>query len=211
MALRFKDAKATKAARESPATSKPTPVEKTASREDRPKKRRKPKAKETPEFVPHKGPKEAVPIEDAANDATNDTSTIAPEAPGIDIASKFGAAAAAKFASAPPPKTSTTSTTSAPITAKPPKHPSEPQQPAATGEMILVTVNDRLGTKAQIPCLASDTIGDFKKIVAMKIGRKPHEIMVKRQGERPFKDMLTLEDYGVGSGVQLDLELDTGD
>ncbi len=45
----------------------------------------------------------------------------------------------------------------------------------------------------------------------MQIGRQPHEILLKRQGERPFKDALTLEDYGVSSGVQLDLELDTGD
>lgn len=29
--------------------------------------------------------------------------------------------------------------------------------------------------------------------------------MLKRQGERPFKDSLTLEDYGVSNGVQLDL------
>ena len=36
--------------------------------------------------------------------------------------------------------------------------------------------------------------------------------MLKRQGERPFKDALTLEDYGITSGgVQLDLEVDTGD
>ena len=45
----------------------------------------------------------------------------------------------------------------------------------------------------------------FKADVAAKIGRKPHEIMLKRQGERPFKDQLTLEDYGVSNGVQLDL------
>lgn len=51
----------------------------------------------------------------------------------------------------------------------------------------------------------------FKVQVAAQIGRKPHEIMLKRQGERPFKDVLTLEDYGVSNGVQLDLELDTGD
>lgn len=87
----------------------------------------------------------------------------------------------------------------------------KPTMQTPSGPMIIVTVNDRLGTKAQIPALPSDTIGDFKKLVAMKIGRKPHEIMVKRQSERPFKDMLTLEDYGVGHGVQLDLELDTGD
>ncbi|EKG12468.1 Ubiquitin [Macrophomina phaseolina MS6] len=77
--------------------------------------------------------------------------------------------------------------------------------------LIIVTVNDRLGTKAQIPCLASDPVKLFKAQVAAKIGRQPHEIMLKRQGERPFKDQLTLEDYGVSNGVQLDLELDTGD
>jgi hypothetical protein len=51
----------------------------------------------------------------------------------------------------------------------------------------------------------------FKAMVAARIGRQPHEIMLKRQGERPFKDHLTLDDYGVSNGVQLDLELDTGD
>lgn len=94
-----------------------------------------------------------------------------------------------------------------------------------TGEqMIIVNINDRLGTKASIPCLASDPISNalgfhpliaeirltiyselFKAQVAAKIGREPHEIMLKRQGERPFKDHLTLEDYGVSNGVQLDL------
>lgn len=29
--------------------------------------------------------------------------------------------------------------------------------------------------------------------------------MLKRQGERPFNDKLTLEDYGISNGVQLDL------
>lgn len=48
-------------------------------------------------------------------------------------------------------------------------------------------------------------IGLFKAVVAARIGRQPHEIMLKRQGERPFKDQLTLEDYGVSNGVQLDL------
>ncbi|KAJ5818612.1 hypothetical protein N7474_004203 [Penicillium riverlandense] len=77
--------------------------------------------------------------------------------------------------------------------------------------MIVVHVNDRLGTKAAIPCLASDPIKLFKAQVAARIGREPHEILLKRQGERPFKDQLTLEDYGVSNGVQLDLEVGTGD
>jgi hypothetical protein len=75
-----------------------------------------------------------------------------------------------------------------------------PQEP-----MIIVNVNDRLGTKAAIPCLASDPVKLFKAMVAARIGREPHEILLKRQGERPFKDQLTLADYGVSNGVQLDL------
>jgi hypothetical protein len=84
--------------------------------------------------------------------------------------------------------------------------PAMPQQP-----MIRVTVNDRLGTKHTIPCFPSDPIGEFKKIVSAYIGRPAHEILLKRQGERPFKDQLTLQDYGVSNDVQLDLEVDTGD
>ena len=118
---------------------------------------------------------------------------------------------------------------------KPPEKPRKEKKSApvaTTGEpMIVVNVNDRLGTKASIPCMASDpisishlsssarvyswqraqrltwstSIGLFKAQVAAVIGRQPHEIMLKRQGERPFKDQLTLEDYGVSNGVQLDL------
>ena len=35
--------------------------------------------------------------------------------------------------------------------------------------------------------------------------------MLKRQGQRPLKDGLTLEDYEIGDGSSLDLEADTGD
>lgn len=78
-------------------------------------------------------------------------------------------------------------------------------------ELITIHVNDRLGTKATIPCLSSDSIRDLKLLVAAQIGREPHEILLKRQGERPFKDFLTLEDYSIKNGMQLDLEVDTGD
>ncbi|CZR58126.1 related to HUB1 Ubiquitin-like protein modifier, may function in modification of Sph1p and Hbt1p [Phialocephala subalpina] len=95
---------------------------------------------------------------------------------------------------------------------KPPERAPAAATYAPAGEpMIIVHVNDRLGTKAAIPCLASDPIKLFKAQVAARIGRKPHEILLKRQGERPFKDQLTLEDYGVGNGVQIDLEIDTGE
>ncbi|KAL2213407.1 ubiquitin-like protein, partial [Sarocladium strictum] len=82
--------------------------------------------------------------------------------------------------------------------------------PVAGQEMIIVNINDRLGTKTAIPCLPSDTVGQLKLMVAARIGREPGQIMLKRQGERPFKDIITLEDYGISHGVQLDLEVDTG-
>ncbi|KHN99558.1 Ubiquitin [Metarhizium album ARSEF 1941] len=84
---------------------------------------------------------------------------------------------------------------------------------SATGgeEMIIVHVNDRLGSKTAVPCLPSDTVGQFKMMVAARIGRERSQIMLRRQGERPFKDHITLEDYGISNGVQLDLEIDTGD
>ena len=110
------------------------------------------------------------------------------------------------------------------------KKEKKPVVPQSSEPMIVVHVNDRLGTKAAIPCLASDPISKcrslpfasvwrppamnthtifsvelFKAQVAARIGREPHEILLKRQGERPFKDQLTLEDYGVSNGVQLDL------
>ncbi|KAI1364953.1 ubiquitin-related domain-containing protein [Xylaria arbuscula] len=95
-------------------------------------------------------------------------------------------------------------------TSKPPAR--APAAPVASGEeMIIVHVNDRLGTKAAIPCFASDRIKEFKIMVAARIGRESHEILLKRQGQRPFKDMLTLADYEISNGVQLDLEVDTGD
>ena len=36
-------------------------------------------------------------------------------------------------------------------------------------------------------------------------------MLLKRQGERPLRDFLTLEDYGISNGSSLDLEVDTGD
>lgn len=105
-----------------------------------------------------------------------------------------------------------------PSSRRPPPKPAPTKKPSApTGgggggeEMIIVTVNDRLGTKAQIPCFASDRIADFRVLVAARIGRKPHEILLKRQGQRPFKDQLSLADYEVHNGAQIDLEVDTGD
>jgi hypothetical protein len=128
-----------------------------------------------------------------------------PESKGASVEDKFGVAD--KFG--PPKKNGEDKSAD---TSKPPERAPAPAPATSHGEpMIIVHVNDRLGTKAAIPCLASDPIKLFKAQVAARIGRQPHEILLKRQGERPFKDQLTLEDYGVSNGVQIDLEIDTGE
>ena len=104
----------------------------------------------------------------------------------------------------PPPKATKSKATAVEST-------SAPKTAATPSEMIVVHVNDRLGTKAAIPCLGTDTIRDFKIMVAMRIGREPHEILLKRQSQRPFRDALTLDDYEISNGVQLDLEMNTED
>ncbi|CZT45952.1 related to ubiquitin-like protein (HubA) [Rhynchosporium secalis] len=127
---------------------------------------------------------------------------------GNSVEDKFGVAD--KFGPAKTTKPDEGNTDTPPERA-PAAASSVPQATSHNEPMIIVHVNDRLGTKAAIPCLASDPIKLFKAQVAARIGRQPHEILLKRQGERPFKDQLTLEDYGVSNGVQIDLEIDTGE
>lgn len=145
------------------------------------------------------------------------TATRDPDDP-LDITSKFGPVKASKVGDAAQRGDTVEQPSIVPDSSKPAdpsssksSRSSTTKSAAPSGPMIIVHVNDRLGTKAAIPCLASDPIRLFKAQVAARIGRQPHEIMLKRQGERPFKDQLTLEDYGVSNGVQLDLELDAGD
>ncbi|KAG4441618.1 hypothetical protein IFR05_002902 [Cadophora sp. M221] len=132
-----------------------------------------------------------------------------PASKGNSVEDKFGVAD--KFGPSKVKKTEEDNTDTPPERAPASAASSVPQIVNHGEPMIIVHVNDRLGTKAAIPCLASDPIKLFKAQVAARIGRQPHEILLKRQGERPFKDQLTLEDYGVSNGVQIDLEIDTGE
>ncbi|KAL9580616.1 MAG: hypothetical protein Q9203_006229 [Teloschistes exilis] len=77
--------------------------------------------------------------------------------------------------------------------------------------MIKIFVNNRLGIKKEIPCSPTDTIEEFKKIAAMYMGMRSESFMLKKQEQRPMKDFLTLEDYEIGNGASLDLEVDTGE
>jgi hypothetical protein len=125
------------------------------------------------------------------------------------IDSKFGAGTSAKLsrdapvASKPASASAHTPAAAPSIEASSISHGAEP--------MIIVHVNDRLGTKAAVPAFASDIIEEFKERVAARIGRKPHELVLQRQGQKPFNDKITLADYEISNGVQLDLWVDTGE
>jgi len=70
--------------------------------------------------------------------------------------------------------------------------------------MIEVIVNDRLGKKVRIKCNPSDTIGDFKKLVAAQTGTRYDKIVLKKW-YTIFKDTVTLGDYEIHDGCSLEL------
>ena len=70
--------------------------------------------------------------------------------------------------------------------------------------MIGITVNDRLGKKVRVICNEDDTIGDLKKVIAYKTGTKAEKITLKRWYS-VFKDHITLEDYEIQDGTNLEL------
>ncbi len=80
----------------------------------------------------------------------------------------------------------------------------------AAGKLINVFVNNRLCARYEIMCSSSDTIGAFKKLVTAYTGTKADATELKRQGQRPLKDSITLGDFKIGDGSFLDLETDTG-
>lgn len=70
--------------------------------------------------------------------------------------------------------------------------------------MISITVNDRLGKKVRILCNEDDKIGDIKKVIAVKTGTQADRIILKKW-YTIFKDNITLEDYEIGDGSNLEL------
>lgn len=70
--------------------------------------------------------------------------------------------------------------------------------------MIGITVNDRYGKKVRLICNEDDTIGDVKKVIAYKIGTKAEKIDLKKW-YTIYKDHITLEDYEIGDGTNLEL------
>lgn len=70
--------------------------------------------------------------------------------------------------------------------------------------MIEIAVNDRLGKKVKILCNEDDTIGDIKKVIGVKIGTTAERIILKKWYQI-FKDHVTLADYEIGDGSNLEL------
>ena len=71
-------------------------------------------------------------------------------------------------------------------------------------EMIEIVCNDRLGKKIRVKCNADDTVGDLKKIIAAQVGSRPEKIRLQRWYS-VFKDHITLQDYEIGNGSNLEL------
>lgn len=70
--------------------------------------------------------------------------------------------------------------------------------------MIEVVCNDRLGKKLRIKCNSDDTIGDLKKVVGALAGLRPERIVLKKS-QSVYKDHITLEDYEIHDGMNLEL------
>ena len=53
-------------------------------------------------------------------------------------------------------------------------------QTTASVVLIRVFVNNRLGTRTEIPCSPSDTVGALRRIAAVYLGTRPEAMMLKR-------------------------------
>jgi ubiquitin-like protein 5 len=52
--------------------------------------------------------------------------------------------------------------------------------------------------------MPDDTVGDFKRFLAAQIGTSPEKIVLKK-GYTTFKDHITLADYEIHNGSNLEL------
>ncbi|MEQ2264401.1 Ubiquitin-like 5 [Xenotaenia resolanae] len=71
-------------------------------------------------------------------------------------------------------------------------------------KMIEVVCNDRLGKKVRVKCNSEDTIGDLKKLIAAQTGTRYDKIVLKKW-YTIFKDHVTLGDYEIHDGMNLEL------
>ncbi|XP_036616406.1 ubiquitin-like protein 5 [Trichosurus vulpecula] len=72
------------------------------------------------------------------------------------------------------------------------------------GTIIEVVCNDRLGKKVRVKCNPEDSIGDLKKLIAAQTGTCWNKIVLKKW-YTVFKDHVTLADYEIHDGMNLEL------
>ncbi|EXX71497.1 Hub1p [Rhizophagus irregularis DAOM 197198w] len=60
--------------------------------------------------------------------------------------------------------------------------------------MIMVTCNDRLGKKVQVKCSPTDSVLEFKKLLAAHIGTPYNKIKLRYGGINSLNNKLTLDD-----------------
>ena len=70
--------------------------------------------------------------------------------------------------------------------------------------MIEVLANDRLGKKVRVKCNEDDLVGDLKKLIAAQIGTRPEKIRLQKW-HTVFKDNITLADYEIHDGMNLEM------
>ncbi|ORY32869.1 hypothetical protein BCR39DRAFT_522205 [Naematelia encephala] len=76
--------------------------------------------------------------------------------------------------------------------------------PRASGRLIEVIANDRMGRKVRIKCMPTDTVGDLKRLIAAQTGTTAQKIQLKKW-YTSFKDHVTLQDYEINDGMSLEM------
>ncbi len=72
------------------------------------------------------------------------------------------------------------------------------------GEIIEITVNDRLGKKVRVKCHEHDLMLDVKKLVAAQIGTRPEKIRLQKW-HSIMKDHIAMSDYEIREGMNLEM------
>ena len=75
---------------------------------------------------------------------------------------------------------------------------------ASENPMMEIICNDRLGGKVRVKCYPTDTIADLKLLVGAHTGTRAEKIRLQK-GYSIFKDHITVEDYEIKDGMQIEM------
>ncbi|KAJ1974776.1 ubiquitin-like modifier hub1 [Dimargaris verticillata] len=69
---------------------------------------------------------------------------------------------------------------------------------------MYVLCNDRLGKKIRVTCDQNDTVKDLKRLISAQTGTNAARIVLKKSNI-VYKDHITLADYEIHDGMNLEL------